>query len=118
MVFEGLAAGTTSDTRYKENIVNYSGNALNIVDQIDVINFNYTGSHWDDTSTKVGFKAQQLNDLWPHAVTNHETYNTASGIEPLEVGHKPMKVNEGMLTPLLLKAIQELTARVQALENP
>ncbi len=116
LVFEGDATGTTSDIRYKENIINYTGSALYLVDKIDVINFNYIGSHWEDTSTKVGFKAQQLDELWPHAVHNYETGNIGAGIEAREEGHQPMKVNEGKLTPLLVKALQELTIKVETLE--
>ena len=117
LVFEGVATGTTSDIRYKTDITDYTENATSIVNQIDVINFHYTSSHFSDPSLHTWLKAQQIHALWPRAVTSYEGENTAANINPGEDGFKPMKINEGKLVPLLIKTIQELEARIQALEG-
>ena len=55
-----------------------------------------------------GFIAQELYEVFPQAV---------SGTPEGDVNTEPMGVDYGQLTPLLVKAIQELNERVRLLEE-
>ena len=94
------AYATSSDKRLKENIVN-SPSALASVNAIKVRSFDWkaSGEHQE-----YGYIAQELLEVAPEAVsvpTNED---------------EMMGVDFGKLTPRLVKAIQELTARLQILE--
>lgn len=107
-----VSYNTTSDARLKENIVPVL-DALGTLGQVEVRNFNYIN---DTTQTKTdGFIAQQLQPIVPYAVT---------GDPNGDVNNAPMSVDYSKLTPLLVKAVQELKAenealkaRIEALEN-
>jgi len=90
----------SSDQRLKENIVD-APSALGSINAIKVRSFDWKsdGSHVD-----YGYIAQELLEVVPEAVSVHE--------DPEQM----MGVDFGKLTPRLVKAIQELTARLEALE--
>ena len=91
---------TTSDQRLKENIVD-APSALNKINSVKIRSFN-----WIDSKIEVDFGviAQELVEVAPEAV------------------HVPQKeeenwgVDTAVLVPTMIKAIQELTAKVTALE--
>jgi hypothetical protein len=113
VIFDGDATGTTSDTRLKTNVANWTIDATSVVNQIDVITYKLTT---DSTNAdRIGFSAQQLQTLFPAAVTDFAEQN--QGLTEADADYKYMKVNPGNLTPLLVKAIQELEARIQTLEG-
>jgi hypothetical protein len=59
-------------------------------------------------ATKLGFIAQEVEQVFPNLVDQSDKeYEGAEGIR---------SVKTSILIPMLLKAIQELTARVQTLE--
>jgi len=95
------AYNTTSDQRLKENIVD-APSAINSVNAIKIRSFDWKsdGSHVD-----YGYIAQELLEVAPEAVS--------VPADPEEM----MGVDFGRLTPRLVKAIQELTARLEALEG-
>lgn len=92
---------TSSDQRLKKNIIDASG-ALSSVNAIKVRSFDWKsdGSHVD-----YGYIAQELLEVVPEAVS-----------VPTD-SEEMMGVDFGRLTPRLVKAIQELTARLEALEG-
>lgn len=100
-----LASGGTSwapvsDQRLKKNIapLNYGLAQLN---QIEAIRFDYIEDDSDD-GKRIGFIAQQLQPIVPEAVWGTEdTHFRASSVE---------------LIPVLVNAIKELSAKVEALE--
>jgi hypothetical protein len=96
-----ITYGGTSDQRLKNNIID-APSALDSVNAIKVRSFDWNsdGSHAD-----YGYIAQELLDIVPEAV--HVPVN------PEEL----LTVDFGKLTPRLVKAIQELTARLEALEG-
>lgn len=96
-----VAYNTSSDQRLKENIVD-SASAMEKVSQIKVRQFNWKQS---GDLTEYGFIAQELNEVLPSSVTK--------GIKEEDV----WGVDYGSLTPLLLKAIQELKAEVDSLKQ-
>ena len=111
--FTGAADGGSSDMRLKTDVSNWTIDATSVVNQIDVIKFKLTV---DPTNTeKIGFSAQQLQTLFPDAVTDYADQN--QGLDESDPNYQYMKVNPGNLTPLLVKAIQELEARIQTLEG-
>ncbi|MDC3237467.1 tail fiber domain-containing protein, partial [bacterium] len=91
---------TSSDVRLKENITN-ADDPFAKINAIQVRQFDWKadGSHQD-----YGFIAQELVEVAPEAVSQGETEEDIWGVDPSK------------LVPVLVKAIQELTARLEALE--
>jgi hypothetical protein len=89
---------TSSDIRLKENILD-AESALDKISKIKVRQFDWIGCNMHQ---EYGFIAQELNEVYPEVV-NSQT--------------KTWGVDYGKLTPILLKAIQELKAEIDALKN-
>ena len=89
---------TSSDIRLKENVSN-AESALDKISKIKVRQFDWIGCNMHQ---EYGFIAQELNEVYPEVV-NSQT--------------KTWGVDYGKLTPILLKAIQELKAEIDALKN-
>ena len=97
---------TSSDERVKENIVN-SDVGLDILKQMRPVKFNFLEARRLGTQTRIGFIAQEIESLVPEVV---HTADTPDG-DILD-----MKAIEDMqLLPILVKAIQELNAKIDAL---
>ncbi len=91
----------TSDRSLKKNFESWTENTLNLFKNINPQKFNYT--HEDDGTEKTkGYIAQDLVDSFPEAY-------------PKDDDGKYMFNPSGMVV-YLMKAIQELTAKVEALE--
>jgi hypothetical protein len=94
-----VAFGTFSDIRLKENIQNLNGE-LNKILSLRPVEFDYkTGGH------QIGFIAQEIQEIYPDVVSE----NPQDGMLVLTGWDKT--------TARLVKAIQELSARLVALEN-
>lgn len=96
--------GTISDAAWKENITDATPK-LDDINSLRVVNYYLTEDHRPEgePATKLlGFVAQEVERVFPGLV------DTAPG------GTKTVKTS--ILVPMLVKAIQELTARVEALE--
>ena len=92
-----------SDEKLKENIVDAT-DKLEEVKQIKVRNFNFK----DEDLKQIGVIAQELEPIFPALVKEREV----PGYED------PIKtVKYSVLVPILIKAIQELEARVATLEG-
>jgi hypothetical protein len=103
----GTTYTSVSDYRLKENITPLE-NGLDRVLQLKPSKFN-----WIETGNETeGFIAHELQEYFPDAVTGEKdaVYSSTGNI-------KPQSVDYGRITPLLVKAIQELEARVKELEN-
>jgi hypothetical protein len=98
--------GTISDLRLKENISdarNYLADLL----KLRVVKYSLK-EEASAVATKLGFIAQEVEQVFPNLVDQSDKeYEGAEGIR---------SVKTSILIPMLLKAIQELTARVQTLE--
>jgi hypothetical protein len=98
--------GTISDLRLKENISdarNYLADLL----KLRVVKYSLKEES-SAVATKLGFIAQEVEQVFPNLVDQSDKeYEGAEGIR---------SVKTSILIPMLLKAIQELTARVQTLE--
>jgi hypothetical protein len=98
--------GTISDLRLKENISdarNYLADLL----KLRVVKYSLKEES-SAVATKLGFIAQEVEQVFPNLVEKSDKeYEGGEGIRT---------VKTTVLIPMLLKAIQELTARVEALE--
>ena len=122
--------GTSSDYRLKEN-VNYTWDATTRLKQLKPARFNWIS---DDTNTLVdGFIAHEAAVVVPDSVFGikdamaPETYYIEGDTLPAGkvIGDvktyssseiKPQQIDQSKLVPLLVKTIQELEARITALE--
>jgi hypothetical protein len=102
--------GTLSDIKLKENIVDATPKLDHIM-QLKVRNFNLKA---DESKTKqIGFIAQELEEVFPGIIEEVPDRD----IENNDLGTVTKTIKTSVLVPMLVKAIQELTARVQYLEN-
>ena len=94
-----VSYNTGSDYRLKEDLKDF--NALDLVNNITAYDYK-----WKDIEQRdYGFIAHELKQTLPNVVTGEKD------------GEKMQGVDYSKLTPILLKAIQELEARVKELEN-
>ena len=100
------AYNTSSDYRLKENIVDLD-NAINRIKQIPVHQFNFIV---EPDVTVDGFLAHEVADIVPEAITG-----TKDGVDD-KGNPEYQEIDQSKLVPLLTKAIQELEAKVAALE--
>ena len=112
----------TSDERLKENIADTAIAGLNTINALKVRDFDWKRS---GESVKGGFVAQEVKTVMPEAVsgTDGATYTKIAEL-PDENGNlatsteiDPMGVSQSRMIPTLVKAVQELSAKVTALEN-
>ena len=93
---------TSSDYRLKEN-VDYTWDATTRLKQLKPARFNFIA---DETNTLVdGFLAHEVSSVVPEAITGEKDGDRMQGID------------QSKLVPLLVKTIQELEARITALES-
>ena len=98
---------TSSDMRLKENVTEISDGLSKVLQMHPV---DYT---WIDGGDKGnGFLAQELFKIYPFAVSE----GGELGLADVEK-NKPWAIDYGRLTPVLTKAIQELSAKNDALEK-
>ncbi len=103
---------STSDIRLKENIRD-SEDGLNIIDALKVRRFDWKEGFGDGKKNVLGFIAQEIEQVFPEAVGLMSRNTDVSE----EDDPKYKTVGPGALIPVLVKAIQELNAKVTALEN-
>ena len=102
-----VSYNTVSDYRLKTNIEPLTA-AVSRLLQIPVHRFNWLA---DPTAPKVdGFLAHEAQAIVPESVTGHKDEVDAEG-KPVHQG-----IDQSKLVPLLVAAVQELAARVAALE--
>jgi len=100
------AYNTSSDYRLKENLAPITG-AVDRVNALQPRRFNFIS---DPDTTVDGFLAHEVSDIVPEAITGEKDAVDADG-NPEYQG-----IDQSKLVPLLTAAIQELTARIEALE--
>lgn len=124
--FTGNAAGTYSDMRNKQNIVYLDENykAGDILRQIDVLEYELKSDARPIKLRHMGFSAQQMLKLYPYPVSTFEDENKENNSKPGDHDFLYHKLNQGEMTPLIVKTIQEmmitidtLKARIEVLEN-
>ena len=105
--FSSTTYNTSSDYRLKENVT-YTWDATTRLKQLKPARFTFK----DDTSDLVdGFIAHEVSSIVPEAVTGEKDAVDSEG-NPEYQG-----IDQSKLVPLLVKTIQELEARITALES-
>ena len=111
--------GTSSDYRLKEN-VEYTFDATTELKKLKPCKFNFIGT----SETIEGFVAHELSEVVPLAVTGTKDATKEEDVfddEGVKTGKKTVpdyqSVDQSKLVPLLVKTIQELEARITALES-
>ena len=99
-----IAFNTTSDTRLKSNI-HPTRYGLNDLLAIQVADYQYRGI--SNATPQTGFLAQQLYTIYPEAVTKGNDANEK----------QPYMVDYSKLTPLLVKALQDMNSKVEGLQQ-
>jgi hypothetical protein len=123
------AYNTSSDYRLKEN-VNYDFDATTRLKQLKPARFNFIA---DDTKIVDGFIAHEVSSVVPEAISGEKdavkVWQEGEELpEGVSVGDNKLDENgntiidtqgidQSKLVPLLVKTIQELEARITALEN-
>ena len=109
------AFNTSSDYRLKENVT-YDFDATTRLKQLKPCRFNFIV---DADNTVDGFLAHEVSSIVPEAITGEkdatETYTDDDGNEQTRI--KPQGIDQSKIVPLLVKTIQELEARITALES-
>ena len=102
-----------SDETLKENIADAS-NKLADVEKLKVRNFNWKSSYHPDMADKkmIGFVAQELAAVFPGLVADHDINPEGKDGTP----NMKKGIKTSALVPILTKALQELSAKVTALE--
>jgi len=110
---------TSSDYRLKENVT-YTFDATTEVKRLRPCKFNFIG----ESETVEGFLAHEVSDVVPLAVTGtkdatkvQDVYDDDGNVTGTETVPIYQSIDQSKLVPLLVKTIQELEARITALEN-
>ena len=98
---------TSSDHRLKENVT-ADWDATTRLKQLNPVRFNFIA---DADTTVDGFLAHEVQSVVPEAITGTHNEVDDDG-NPVYQG-----IDQSKLVPLLVKTIQELEARITALEN-
>jgi len=107
----GTSFLTSSDYRLKEN-VDYDWDATTRLKQLKPARFNFIA---DDTNTLVdGFIAHEVSSIVPEAISGEKDAMTTDKNGDAIID--PQGIDQSKLVPLLVKTIQELEARITALE--
>lgn len=99
---------TSSDYRLKENVT-YTWDATARLKQLKPARFDWIGN--PDAGTQDGFLAHEISSIVPNAVVGEKDAVDADGNPEYQ------NVDPSKLVPLLVKTIQELEARITALEG-
>ena len=102
-----VSYNTSSDHRLKENVIEMT-DATTRLKQLQPKRFNFIA---DADTTVDGFLAHEVQSVVPEAITGTHNEVDADG-NPVYQG-----IDQSKLVPLLVKTIQELEARITALEN-
>lgn len=113
---DGTLTGTIqtySSGRHKKDVRSYRSHALDLVKKLRPVNFRFRDEGvFKDTGDLLGFVAQELKEVSPQLVEELPVEQRPKGTDDI-----PMAVNPTALIALLTKAVQDLTAKVEALEN-
>ena len=99
--------GSISDRKLKENIVDATSK-LEKLNQVRIVNFNRIGNE----QKQLGVIAQELEQIFPSMI--EEVIDRDA--EGNDLGTTTKSVKYSVFVPMLIKAMQELTARLAAVE--
>jgi len=121
---------TTSDRRIKKNIVDTSANALETLDKVRVVDFEWddpSDTSWNGKNARglwTGVIAQEVIEHIPYAVNaprDPKTMETLPDAKKLDENGNEIDelwfMNHGDIVPLLIKAVQELKSEIAQLKE-
>tara|TARA_A100000172_G_scaffold70552_1_gene50925 strand:+ start:2343 stop:3665 length:1323 start_codon:yes stop_codon:yes gene_type:complete len=119
----GAPSGTNiysaSDSRLKKNVVTLD-KGLSEINSLRPVSFNWIDGYCDtETDTLYGFVAQEVQTVDSNLVHSFSSTPIGIGTDPLNPTQTitdPLRVDEKYIVPMLVKAIQELSAKNDALE--
>jgi hypothetical protein len=115
----GAPSGTNiynaSDVRLKKNI-STTTYGLDAISALNPVKFNWVDGFEpsEDGKDMLGFVAQEVQTVLPEAIESFGGNSITIGDAVID---NPLRVNEKFIIPVLVKAIQELSAKVSLLEN-
>jgi hypothetical protein len=115
----GAPTGTNiynaSDRRLKQNIETIT-NGLDKITALNPVKFNWINNFVESENNKdmLGFIAQEVQNAVPEAIENFGNNSITVGEVVID---NPLRVNEKMIIPVLVKAIQELKTQNDALQS-
>jgi len=114
----GAPSGTNiynaSDSRLKKNVVDLD-KGLSAIKSLRPVSFNWIDGFCDnEKNTLYGFIAQEVQTVDTNLV---QDFSESSLTIEEQVIDNPLRVNEKLIIPMLVKAVQELEAKVAALES-
>ena len=103
-----------SDARLKQNISTLTY-GLDKIKALNPVKFNWADGFEPNEANKtlLGFIAQEVNEVIPEAI---ESFGGSVDLNGTIIDNT-LRVNEKFIIPVLVKAIQELSAKVSLLEN-
>lgn len=102
---------TSSDRRLKKNIIDQEGAEVSsIIDRLKVVKHEWENG---DVGSFIGFIAQDLYEVYPHAVVIGDTTDSKPGDKEFRGWGRA----DTLLIPLLVREIQSLRSRLDALEK-
>ena len=127
-IYADGAASSISDVNYKKNITN-ARNYLEDLEKIDVIKYNLKTDNEDELK-KLGFSAQQVETIFPNMIDTDNTPLKAFYEEGDEIpegkaigdikkttAREVKLLKKEVFVPMLVKAVQELSAKIKTLET-
>jgi hypothetical protein len=117
-IFATNAVIATSDGRYKKDVTPIT-DGLNLVNKLNPVSFNWKPHQvhdFDLVNTDVGFIAQEVQSALADSPYLSNIVKSNETTLPDETKEEFLGIADGKLIPILVKAIQELTARLEALE--
>ena len=102
-----------SDSRLKKNVVDLD-KGLSAIKSLRPVSFKWIDGFCDDEkNTLYGFIAQEVQTVDTNLV---QDFSESSLTIEEQVINNPLRVNEKLIIPMLVKAVQELEAKLEALE--
>ena len=119
----GAPSGTNiysaSDSRLKKNVVTLD-KGLSEINSLRPVSFNWIDGYCEaEKDTLYGFVAQEVQTVDSNLVHSFSSTPIGIGTDPLNPTQTitdPLRVDEKYIVPMLVKAIQELSAKNDALE--
>ena len=120
----GVPGNTTiiysaSDSRLKKNVVTLD-KGLSEINSLRPVSFSWIDGYCQNDKDKLyGFLAQEVQTVDSNLVSNFGTTSVGVGTDPLNPTQTitdPLAVDEKFIVPMLVKAVQELSAKNDALE--
>ena len=104
---------SASDSRLKKNVVTLD-KGLSAIKSLRPVSFNWIDGFCDEEkNTLYGFIAQEVESVDSNLIESFSSNSVTVGEQTID---NPLTVNEKFIIPMLVKAVQELSAKVTALE--